>query len=166
MSHFRVKVRSGDVEVEVDSSDKEYTEAKVKELLAAFGPGKTPRAAAAAPEPKAKRAEPAPAPAGSAKRVSMVEYVRSLGPKGGTQYVIAVGQYLEQHGGMAGGFKTRDIVDGFQTVKFKHANPREAVRQAKAQGFVMDAKEPGAMVVTQTGEAWIKAQLTEMEDAA
>jgi hypothetical protein len=160
----------GDVEIEVDSSDKDYTEAKMKELMAAFAPAKTasaPRASSAEPTPKLLAHGAASSkPAASSKQMSMVEYVRSLAPKGGTQYVIAVAQYLEQHGGMANGFRTRDLVEGFQTVKYKHSNPREAVRQAKQQGFLMDAKEPGLMVTTQTGEAWVQAQLTNREDAA
>jgi hypothetical protein len=89
----------------------------------------------------------------------MVEYVRSLSPRSGTQYVVAVGLYLEKHGGMTAGFKTRDVADGFTTVKYKHSNPAEAVRQAKAQGLLMDGKESGSLVVTATGEDWVKVQL-------
>jgi len=158
MSMFRVRVRVGGAEVEVESSEKDYVETKLKELLSTVGmsgsPGTPPPSVAGSPASSTL----------SGKPTSMVEYVRALSPKSGTQYVIAIGHYLEQHGGMADGFKSKDIFAGFQAVKFKHANPSEALRQAKQQGFLMEAREPGAMVVTQTGEAWIRGQLTDGEE--
>lgn len=153
MTHYRVRVKRADVEVEVESSDKEYTESKSKELFAHFelkGATAAPKKAGGAPKMTLPARE---------KPLSMVEYVRSLSPKSGAQYVVAVGDYLEKHGGMPGGFKTRDITDGFTTVKYKHSNPAEAVRQAKSQGLLMDGKEPGTLLVTSTGEGWVKVQL-------
>ena len=155
MTHYRVRVARGDVEVEVDSSEKAYTNSKLKELLRSL-----PSERVVSP-PKKDDGGGAPKVAAQAggKPWSMAEYVRSLAPKSGTQYVVAVGLYLEKHGGMASGFKTRDIADGFTRVKYKHSNPPEAVRQAKVQGLLMDAKEPGSMLVTSTGEDWMKVQL-------
>jgi len=153
MAHYRVRVKRADVEVEVDSSDKEYTESKSKELFAHFevhGPTPTPKKAGLAQKATSRARE---------KPLSMVEHVRSLLPKSGAQYVVAIGDYLEKHGGMPDGFKTRDIADGFTTVKYKHSNPAEAVRQAKSQGLLMDGKEPGTLLVTSTGEDWVKVQL-------
>jgi hypothetical protein len=80
-----------------------------------------------------------------------------VSPKSGSQYVVAVGDYLEKHGGMPGGFRTRDIIAGFTTIKYKHSNPAEAVRQAKSQGLLMDGKD-GSLVVTSTAESWVKTQ--------
>lgn len=148
MTHYRVRVRKGDLEVEVDSSDKDYTETKLRELLAAVE-----AEASAAPAKTTRALAPA-----SDKPLSMVEYVRSLAPKTGTQYVVAVGDYLEKHGGMRDGFRTRDVAEGFTSVKFKHSNPAEAVRQAKSQGLLMDGKEAGTFLVTTTGENWVKVQ--------
>src|SRR5438445_8602819 len=148
MSHYRVRVKFANVEIEVDSSEQAYADAKLKEMISKFGApkgGGGPEVARRAEEP-----ETSPNPNGERKPLSMVEYVRSLAPKSGTQYVVAVGDYLEKQGGMSSGFRTRDIVTGFQTVKYKHANPAEAVRQAKQQGFLMDGKEPGTVLVTNT----------------
>jgi len=155
MAHYKIRVMKGGVEVEVDSSDQEYTDSKLKELLAHF-----PSEGVATPPSKGGPATP-PRTVASAreKPLSMAEYVRSLAPKSGTQYVVAIGLFLEKHGGMAPGFKTRDIVEGFTTVKYKHSNPAEAVRQAKTQGLLMDGKEAGSLVVTSTGEDWVKVQL-------
>jgi hypothetical protein len=150
MSHYRVRVKRADVEVEVDSSDKEYTESKLKELLGGVEIKETaPRASG--------KAGKVHVGAATGKSLSMAEYVRSVSPKSGSQYVVAVGDYLEKHGGMSDGFKTRDIVSGFTTIKYKHSNPAEAVRQAKSQGLLMDGKD-GLLVVTSTAEAWVKTQ--------
>src|SRR5437773_5133199 len=124
MAQYRVRVVRGGVEVEVDSSEKDYTDSKLKELL-----GSLPTERVVSP-PKNDDRGGAPKRAAQAggKPLSMAEYVRSVAPKSGTQYVVAVGLYLEKHGGMASGFKTRDIAGGFTTVKYKHSNPPEAVR--------------------------------------
>jgi hypothetical protein len=111
--------------------------------------------AAGAAKPKAPGGKP----------LSLVEYVRSLRPRSGSQNVVAVGNYLELHGGMRDGFRTKDIVAGFRAVKYPHTNPAEAVRQAKHQGFLMDGKEPGTLVVTHTAEAWVKGQRAGGEEA-
>jgi hypothetical protein len=152
MSHYRVRLKKGEIEVEVDSSDKDYTESKLRELLGSFE-AKAPAA------PKVAGRVPKVSPASSGKTLSMAEHVRALLPKSGAQHAIAVGDYLEKHGGMADGFKTRDIAAGFTTIKYKHSNPAEAVRQAKAQGLLMDGKEDGTLVITSTAEAWVKTQL-------
>ncbi len=59
----------------------------------------------------------------------------------------------------SGGNRLPSMVDGFRTVKYRHSNPAEAVRQAKQQGFLMDGKESGSLLLTQTAESWVKGQL-------
>lgn len=162
MESFKLRVKTNDFEIEVESPDQGYTDGKFAELLRLVGGSRE----AARPAPaRAKASSPqGPAVIDQAdqsidKPTSMVEYVRTLSPKSGSQYVVAIGAYLESHGGMESGFRSRDISGGFKSVKYKHANPAEAIRQAKSQGFLMDGREPGTMIVTQTGEAWVKGQL-------
>jgi len=147
---YRVRIRKGEIEIEVESSEKNYVDAKLDEWIKRLAPAS--RDAARPEEDAASR------PSG-AKGKSLAEHVRALAPKSGPQYVIAVGDYLERYGEMADGFKTRDLVDGFRTVKYRHSNPAEAVRQAKQQGFLMDGREAGSLILTQTAEAWVKGQL-------
>lgn len=154
MNSYRVRVRKADAEIEVESTDKAYVDTKLSEWSERLSLGytdKKPARAAKAPVPEHTEVE--------GKGKSMVEHVRALTPKSGSQHVIAVGDYLERYGGMRDGFKTRDLVDGFRTVRYRHSNPAEAVRQAKQQGFLMDGKEAGSLILTQTAEAWIKGQL-------
>jgi hypothetical protein len=159
MEHYRVRIRRGESEVEIDSTDREYVEGKLAELKVWLGPAQeTTDLTPPSLEPqKASDAEKMPP---NGKAVSLVEHVRKIGPKTGTQYVIAAGHYLEQFASMKAGFKTRDLADAFQTLKYKHSNPAEAVRQARSQGFLMDGKDPNTVVLTQSGEAWINGQLS------
>lgn len=152
MAHYRIRVMRDGLEIEVDSSDKEYTDAKFNELVSRMERQTSP---SSGPKPTGAVATPTPD-----KPVSMVEYVRALSPKSGPQFVVAVGHYLEKHGGMTDGFKTRDIADGFTNTRYKHSNPPEAVRQAKSQGLLMDGRRAGTLLVTSTGEDWIKVQLS------
>lgn len=154
MGHYRVRVKRAEIEVEVDSSDKDYTEAKLKELLAA-----AETKAPAGPRTTGPAHKASPPPSSTGKTLSLAEHVRALSPKSGAQHVIAVGDYLERYGGMADGFKTRDVAASFTTIKYKHSNPAEAVRQAKSQGLLMDGKEDGTLVITSTAESWVKTQL-------
>ncbi len=150
MATYRVRIRKNEVEVEVESSEKEYVESKLKELDELLRPKPI--------SGKAMTIDAAPT-AAPGKGRSLAEHARALAPKSGTQYVIAVGDYLERFGGLSRGFKTRDVADAFRAVKYKHSNPAEAVRQAKQQGFLMDGEEPGSLVLTQTAESWVKGQL-------
>jgi hypothetical protein len=155
MNTFRVRIRKGDVEIEVESSDKSFAVSKLKELKsmlslkAESNEGGAERLATAARSVRPH----------SGKSMSMPEHVRALDPKSGTQYVIAVGDFLEKFGDKSNGFKTRDIADGFHTVRYKHSNTAEAVSQAKRQGFLMDGRESGTLVLTRSAEAWVNGQL-------
>jgi hypothetical protein len=151
MAEYHVRIRKGEVEIEVGSSDKGYVDSKVTEWSQRLSLGAGSDANSQGEE-GARRAP-------GAKGKSVAEHVRALAPKSGPQYVIAVGDYLERFAQMTDGFKTRDLVDGFRTVKYRHSNPAEAVRQAKQQGFLMDGKESGTLLLTQTAEAWVKGQL-------
>lgn len=162
MNSYRVRVRQGDAEVEVESTDKAYVDAKLGEWSSRLSLGAI-RERSASPGKEAAADEPVPAQT-DGKGKSMVEHVRALAPKSGSQHVIAVGDYLERHGGMRDGFKTRDLVEGFRTVRYRHSNPAEAVRQAKQQGFLMDGKDPGSLILTQTAEAWVKGQLANEDE--
>ncbi len=150
MAGFRVRIRKGDVEIEVESSEKGYVDTKLGEW--------SQRLSLGFQDARAVEEDVTHRPSG-AKGKSLAEHVRALAPKSGPQYVIAVGDYLERYGQMPEGFKTRDLVDGFRTVKYRHSNPAEAVRQAKQQGFLMDGKESGSLLLTLTAEAWVKGQL-------
>lgn len=160
MEHYRIRIRRGEAELEIDSSDREYVDTKLGELETWLGsmPDTGHSDGGTSPEQQNKDETGQRSPSG--KGVSLIEHVRKIGPKTGTQYVIAAGHYLEQYGRMSSGFKTRDLSDAFQSLKYKHSNPAEAVRQARAQGFLMDGKEPNTVVLTQSGEAWVSGQLS------
>jgi hypothetical protein len=157
MSGFRIRVRRGDVEIEVESSEKAYVDEKLAEWSERLSVGSSRTSVH-------DQGDDQPPRATGQKGKSLAEHVRALAPKSGPQFVISVGDYLERFGQMPDGFKTRDLVDAFRAVKYRHSNPAEAVRQAKQQGFLMDGKETGSLLLTRTAEAWVKGQLAGGDD--
>lgn len=147
--NYRIRIRIGADEIEVESTNLAFVEAKITELGPRLGIGMPSSSRGLLNLPTASESKP----------VSLVEYVQGIDPQTGPQYVLAIGSFLERQRGMSDGFKTRDVVDAFQTIKFRHSNPAEAVRQAKAQGLVMDARESGGFVLTQKGESWIRDRI-------
>lgn len=87
------------------------------------------------------------------KNLSLVEFVRSISPTSGPEYVVTIGAYIEQT--TSGGFTSSDIRSGLITAKVKLANPSDALLKAKIRGLVMDSGNKGGFVLTRSGEQWI-----------
>lgn len=154
MSHYRVRIKQGENEIEIESSEKSYVDTKLKEIGSSFSLHKTPLRNSSGNSTKKTGAKTKP--------LSMVEHVRALAPKGGTQYAIAVGHYFETFGGKAEeGFKNQDISDAYKKVKFKHSNPAKTVTDAKKQGYFMDGPTDGTLQLTQTALEWVENQQNE-----
>jgi hypothetical protein len=149
---FKIRFKSERYEIEVEAADREFVESHFMALR---------EKAEAGNETRADERLVLSAHDSERKPLALVEFVRSVSPKTGTQYFIAIGHWLEKYGGRTDGFKTRDIADGFQEVKFRHSNPSEIVRQARSQGLLMDGREPNSLVLTSTAESWISTQLSE-----
>jgi hypothetical protein len=152
MVHYRVRVQRGDSSIEVESSDKAFVDGKLAQLGPTVGIDLGASRGRGGGERKARELPPRRTP-------SLAEHVRTINPTKGTQYVIAVGNWLELFGGKGNGFKTRDLSSSFKVVKFRHSNPAEAVRQARSQGWLMDGHDSGSLQLTQSALDWIQGQL-------
>ncbi len=146
MSHYRVRIKQGENEIEIESSEKSYVETKLKEIGSSFSLHKTPLRSSAGKSTKKNGAKTKP--------LSMVEHVRALSPKDGTEHAVAVAHYLETTGGKAEGFKTQDIYAAYKKVKFAHSNPPQTVFNAKKKGYLMDGPNEGTLQLTQTALEW------------
>ena len=105
----------------------------------------------------------APAPDHGGKTKSLVEHAKEINPKKAIQHVIAAGHYFEAVQRMPG-FKTKDISEAFKQMRYAHSNPSEAVRQARAQGFLMDGPE-GTLQLTRTAMSWVDGQLSGSDES-
>lgn len=150
---FRIRYRTGAFEIEVESDEKDFVTSKFAELLASAtdeAPGTKVLGTSAQPSPVA--------PPGTAKELSVQEFLRELKPASGTEFVVGIGFFLEKHKGLSS-FAASDIKEGFLKAKFNHSNPSDAIAKARAQGRLMEGSERGTYVLTRSGEEWVELQL-------
>jgi len=143
---YRVRVRRDDIEVEVESSDRDYVDETLKHYLGA-APSQSP----------SLQSGQRPAPSGT-KSQSLQEFIRSVKPDSGVEYVVAITYFHEQLGGKSE-LRTKDITDAFRALKYKYANVADAVAKARAAGLLMDGTSKGTFVASKSGEEWVETAL-------
>ena len=151
MSRYRVRVRIGHVEVEVEGTDRAEVESSVGALLKS---AESTEAATANATPDGSVSEPGPA----LKPESLVEFVQRVLPNGGAEYATTVGYFLEVYRAQSGGFSTADIREGFGAVHYKHSNPSMALKRAAKHGLLMDGDRAGTKQLTQKGMEWVRSR--------
>jgi hypothetical protein len=149
---FRVRLRRGGAEFEVESSDDAYVDQKVAELASWLG-----LEPAEAPMRELSSADSAAA--STAKPPSLVEHVRRIGPSNGLEHVLAVGFYLEHHRKMAGGFRRRDLGHAFKALGYNHSNPGVPIAAARRQGLLMDGAEADKIRLSESADQWVRTRL-------
>ena len=73
------------------------------------------------------------------KGISVGEFVRQLGIKKHTDYVLAFGYYLEKHGGQAS-FTPADINEAYYDAKLDVSNTSQMIIYNIKRGYFMNAK--------------------------
>ena len=156
---YRVRIRSADLEVEVEAPDAGYVDAKVAELLDWIG---LEALETSENEPSTPNSGVSAAKSGvsaSGKPPSLVEHVHSVSPSGGLEHVLAVGYYLEHHRGADGGFRRRDLAQAFKTMRYNHSNPGVPIASGRRQGLLMDGAEADKIRLSETADEWVRARL-------
>ena len=163
---YRVRIRSADLEVEVEAPDAGYVDAKVAELLDWMGlealetsenEPATPKSGVSAAKSGVSAAKSGVSASG--KPPSLVEHVHSVSPSGGLEHVLAVGYYLEHHRGANGGFRRRDLAQAFKTMRYNHSNPGVPIASGRRQGLLMDGAEADKIRLSETADDWVRARL-------
>ena len=145
---YRVRIKRGDSEVEIESSDKAYVEEKIREYMDSTV--QTPTGVGGSVSPKG-------AMEGN-KQLSLPEFIDRVRPQVDTEYVLAVTYYQEKFED-AESVKSADVVEKLKEVKYKHSNPYYAISRAKKKGLIMNGTEKGTFVATRTGEQWVDDRL-------
>ncbi|HEX2052206.1 MAG TPA: hypothetical protein VHJ78_00585 [Actinomycetota bacterium] len=148
---YQVRLRIGDAELEIGSSDRNWVDEKLSEYRGLFpGAREGPSSAAGLPQ----------GAAGAGKKVpSLAEHVQAVGPVGGLEHVLAVGYYLERHSRLKGGFRRRDVSEAFSALKYRHSNPGVPIAAARRRGLLMDGDEHEKMLLTESAERWVRERL-------
>ena len=147
---YRVRVKTENLEVEVESSDRDYVERKLQEYRVA---------AESSSGTTSETVKHGRAPSES-KPLSIQEFIRRVAPSKDVEYVVAVAYFCEKHEQMEE-VKLRDVSDRFSRIKYKHSNHSVAVSRAKEKGWLMD--RGAGFVVTNTGERWIEDRIQREE---
>ena len=94
------------------------------------------------------------------KEVSIKEFILSRKPKNAVQKTLAIGYYLERHGGLSS-FNIRDLEKSFRTAREKiPQNVGDKVQKSIETGHMMEAKGKKdnlkAWVLTDSGETYVE----------
>ena len=85
---YRIRVKRGDLEVEVESSDRDYVEAKLEQYLNAEpSPGKRRQQSLGIQDPNARSRRP----------VSIQEFVKQVNPQKKNEIAATIAYFLEYH---------------------------------------------------------------------
>lgn len=150
---YRVRIKKGEFEVEVESHDAGYVDAKLKEYLS-VAPG--------APRKDENTAEGGVA-GGQTKPLSLKEFTASIEAKSGKEAALAIVYFAEKHEGKPQ-IETSEVKSRLKkTLKLSLKNPADAITKARTDKWLMDGDDPGTVRSTSTGDKWIEERLKERE---
>lgn len=152
--NYRVRVKRADLEVEIESTDKKFIEAKLAEYLSQAETG--PVAAA--------HHQPSGASPGKENRrrpLSIGEFSKQASPDKKNEIAATIAYYLEFHGDIEE-WKPDDISDKFTDVrKSKPANMTDLLQKSD---FFMKGRGPGFYRLSETGVRWVQGKVEKNEE--
>jgi hypothetical protein len=148
---YRIRVKRLDLEVEVESTDREYVDTKLEQYLniRASGP------ASGLAEFHQNRSRPGPK--------SIAEFVRQVNPSKKNEVAAAIAYFLEYHADpIAQEWRPDQIADRFPDVrKPKPANMTDLLVKSN---FFMSGREKGSYRLSEPGVTWVEAQAENHEN--
>jgi hypothetical protein len=139
----------------------------VKEMLERFHvtPGSGPATGVRTVVP-AEKATPALLAPQRGKELSVGEFVRQLGFRKHTDFVVAFGYYLEKFKGVSE-FTAADVNNCYYEAKLESSNTSQMVFQNIKRGYMMEGKSGNkarrAYTLTSSGETFVKNALGDAE---
>jgi hypothetical protein len=154
---YRVKIKTNDFEVEVESSSKEFVLEEIKKAHANTTSFRENLVKHNKDTPPPMHANPK----SEEKKLSLGELYRVVQPKGAPEAVTLVTYYKEKFEGQPE-VTSKDIIDSFRSIKFKCTNTTVAISRAKSNGYLMDGSSSKTFVVTNTAEKMIEEKTNTM----
>lgn len=150
---YRIRVKRGDLEVEVESSDRDYVEAKLEHYLNAQRSSEPPAAESGVDVRGARSRRP----------VSVREFVKQINPEKKNEVAAAIAYFLEYHAAPAvEEWRSDEIADKFADArKPKPANIRDLLIKSD---YFMEGREKGTYRLSETGVNWVEGQLDNHEN--
>lgn len=151
---YRIRVKRPDLEVEVESTDREYVDKKLDYYL------NMPATA----EPAAPGGLARPHPNRSLRRpMSIGEFVRQINPSKKNEVAAAIAYFLEYHADpVSEEWKPDQIADRFPDVrKPKPANMTDLLVKSN---LFMGGREKGSYRLSEPGVIWVESQVGNHEN--
>jgi hypothetical protein len=144
---YRVRVKRSDIEVEVESTNRDYVLQMLNQYL-----DETPDA-----EPREPRA--LAAKTSSARRpLSLGEFIRQINPGKKNEVAASIAYFLEFHAEpTAEEWRPDEIGDRFTEVR--KPRPANMTDLLVKSNFFMDGREKGTYRLSETGVRWIEERL-------
>ena len=142
---YRIRIKRGDAEVEVESTDKDYVEAKIQEYLAAGSQldGVAPAFPVSHP-PRAKRP------------LSVGEFVKQIGPDKKNEIAATLAYFLEYH---AGSEEWRPDEVGTKFTDARKPKPANMADLLAKSNFFMKGRQAGFYKLSETGVKWVEGRI-------
>lgn len=149
--HYRIKIKLNNIEIEVESQDKDYVDDKINTYIKDF-----------VKKGVAKPEESKGPPVFTGKKPSLQELYKRISPKSGPQKALTVAYYYE----IIDSKKVfrKDIYEAYKKIRFNPKNPSDTVGKAiSPNSYLMDGEEKDTIIVTETGIKLIEEKLTKYE---
>ena len=146
---YRIRVKRGDLEVEVESTDKKFVEAKMELYL-----DESAEPAGGLPERKTLPAEQGRRP------LSVGEFIRKVAPDKKNEVAATLAYFLEHYTNVSE-WKPEDVNDMFTDVR--KSKPANITDLLKKSDFFMKGREPGFYRLSETGVQWVEGRVKNAE---
>jgi len=144
---YRIRVKRPDLEVEVESTDRDYVDAKLDQYLNARAPTESAAMTGDRPDSPSGRRPRSP--------ISIGEFIRQINPDKKNEVAETIAYFLEYYADpIAGEWKPAEIADRFPDVrKPKPANMSDLLAKSN---FFVSGREKGLYRLSETGVKWVE----------
>jgi hypothetical protein len=144
---YRIRVRRGDVEVEVESTNEDYVSAKLNFYLSDSNA-----------KPQTSRLGSSQPGAESQRPLSMGEFIRQISPEKKNEIAATLAYFLEFHAEpVREEWKPDEVATKFTDVR--KPRPANITDLLKKSEFFMVGKEKGSYRLSGTGVKWVEDQM-------
>ncbi|MCH7498583.1 MAG: hypothetical protein IH886_00985 [Nitrospinae bacterium] len=148
---YRLKIRIGDREFEVASSDQNYVDEKFQKHFDLICSGK---------KSGTEAVDRGKIGSGGERPISLREFEKQVSPKSKTEKAAVVAFFLEHFlDPVIEEWKPNDVFDRFSEIRgIKPANPSDTIKKSN---FFMPGSRSGFYKLSRSGVAWVEKQISQ-----
>lgn len=152
---FRIRLRRGDHELEIESSSREFVEEKIEIYLATLPKG-TPEAMGSARELTGRTTHERLGE--NSRPISLREFAKLVGPDKKTEIAATIAYFLEHYAEeLLADWKPSEVSGRF--TELRESPPTNPAMTIGSSDFFMHSSSAGRYKLSSTGVAWIESKL-------